>query len=137
MKKNLILEGKSIILRPIKKSNCKVLKKILGSRNKIKGFCLNSLKLISKPPPKPKMRFFIVVKIPVFRGKILAWRDIWSIGFVNLNIFNLLNGIRLIKSKNKTNKTQITNPTKTDEIISTISEWLTIFLVDKYLIKKE
>ena len=28
-------------------------------RNKIKGFCLNSLKLISKPTPKPKIRFFI------------------------------------------------------------------------------
>ena len=52
-------------------------------------------------------------------------------------MFNLLNGIKLIKSKNKTNNTQRTNPTKTDEIISTISEWLTIFLVDKYLINKE
>ena len=32
-------------------------------------------------------------------------------------MFNLLNGIKLIKSKNKTNNTQRTNPTKTDEII--------------------
>ena len=51
--------------------------------------------------------------------------------------FNLLNGIKLIKSKKSINNTQRTKPTKIDEIVIITSEESTIFFFDKKFIKKE
>ena len=51
--------------------------------------------------------------------------------------FNLLNGIKLIKSKKSINNTQRTKPTKIDEIKMIISEVLANFFFDKNFIKKE
>ena len=50
--------------------------------------------------------------------------------------FNLLNGIKLIKSKKSINSTQRTKPTKINEIIIITSEELTIFFLIKNLLEK-
>tara|TARA_Y100001960_G_C13878494_1_gene450267 strand:+ start:306 stop:494 length:189 start_codon:yes stop_codon:yes gene_type:complete len=61
----------------------------------------------------------------------------YSIGLVNLIIFNLLNGTKLIRSKKKIKITQRMKPHKTDDIIIIIFEELIIFFTDNNLINKE
>ena len=61
----------------------------------------------------------------------------YSIGLVNLIIFNLLNGIKLIKSKKNIKIIQRIKPLKTDDIVIIIFEELIIFFTDNNLINKE
>tara|TARA_B100001996_G_C18507254_1_gene533886 strand:+ start:610 stop:798 length:189 start_codon:yes stop_codon:yes gene_type:complete len=61
----------------------------------------------------------------------------YSIGLVNLIIFNLLNGIKLIRSKKKIKIIHRMNPHKTDDMVIIIFEELIIFFIDKNLINNE
>ena len=59
--------------------------------------------------------------IPTLGLYALVNTNICSNGFVNLVKIDLLNGIKLIMSKNIINKTQRINPVKIEEIIIIIS----------------